>query len=336
MAVVAGAFTLDQITRTIFADEWVTYTLGPISLPVGDTVVYDVRGWNGTSPDREVILTAVAGTQNAGVRLIWTADDVPSNEGQGWADAWPGSLYPLRLWGRSVDHSALVLRNTNAAAVPNYQLNYTVRVRTLLVADKVLWYPGAPLSAADQAVLAQIPVGPGEPPAIDQVRQAVALGRRPPKPGLYHAAYLEGREATTDRQSTPWHFVVGNSGYADLSVRVDAGTVLELVRLVPAAAYADQPILTVTRDNQQVANGGFVAVNLAAAVGPPAQPFGPDPPYRVYAQSLMLLRLYGTPGSTYAVWPELNTYQRSTLGDAALDIGARTGPYYARVRAGLM
>jgi hypothetical protein len=336
MPAVANAFSAEQVARTLFADETVTYTWGPQSLPVGDTTVFDEQDWNGSSPDRVAILTGYSATQSPGVRVLWTADDTNSNEGQGYTDAAPGGLYPVHLHAAAVTHLALVIRNNSGAAIANFQLNYTVRVRRLLVTEK-LALPSSALSAEDEAALAAVPVQPNQPTALALAQQAVARGARPGPLDAYYDAFVRSQEVTSDIQATPWHFAIGATNtYVDLPIGVPPGMLLELGRIVPAAAYADAPILTVTRDSQQIQNSGFVAVNLAAAAGPANQPFGPERPFRVYAKTNMLLRLYGTAGSTYAVWPETRLYRRTPLLDATLDIGAKAGPDWGRVRAGLM
>ncbi len=135
-------FTQGQAHDARYWYERIPYTYGPVTLATGWTTAVNVSGINKTAIPRWMArLGRVAATQNAGVGIDIEHDNgrVPALADQGLTDAYPAGVRELRgLDLPAKDRLRLRTNNSSGGAINNYQLNYTVALQRLTVAEKLL------------------------------------------------------------------------------------------------------------------------------------------------------------------------------------------------------
>ena len=319
-----AVFGLDQISAARYRDEELLYTFGPATLGVGVTTVFDVSAWNPSDdPGQKVaILTSLAATQNSGVQLLWTYDGQASNQAQGWTDALPAGLRPWHLRAQAASRLSLAINNQTGAAINNFQLNYTIRVKALTVAEKLLY--GYTLSDQDQTALNAIPPQNGEN-GLAQVRSLLQKGTLPIDFRRTVDALFLNRRQPDYGDSIPLHITIPvNSTSGQVSIPIRNGQYGILTELGVEGA----PSVTVSLDRDS--DYQYMVVNGAAFAS------ANDAPARIWvpAKSKYVLRVTGSPG-TYAIRPTILILTPSDLLTLHLGQGTTPAVSYAKVVAGL-
>lgn len=334
-----SSFSADQITRMIYGEELVTYTWGPATLTANaETTVFDVSGWNdANAPDKIVILEAWAATQNANVQVQVLYDGKASDSAEGFTDAFPGGVNPAEIYFPATDSMKVILTNGGAAA-DNYQFNYTVRVRKMTIAEKLL--RKLPLSPDDLELMTVLndTVPTGKKPYLapagtgysGQIEDLVTDGTLPIDFSRTYDALVRNRRLPDPTNVVPRHFKVGSSGVAQTIVSPSPGAALLLLG-VALEGGASPERFVVTRDQQAVSGqSGYVDVNGAAFANTLDLPF----PLLVWARRQMQLQVYGSDGTTYLVRPIIRSIALSTLLRLRLGLTEVPRVEYAKVRGG--
>jgi hypothetical protein len=320
---VGAVFERKQVDLARYGRELVPYTWGPATLPAGQTPVFDVSDWNpGDSTDKVVVLTSLAATQNAGVQLLWSYDGQQSDQAQGWTDAMPAGLQPMRINAWATRRLALTVNNTTGAPIANFQLNYTVLVWRVPTAwERMLGYPS---SDEDLHLLASLPNQDGTPAAA-ALDQLIQKGTLPIAWERTFDALFRNRRLPDLPGAVPRHVTTASATRpSSFSLRVPSGA----VAILEGIAVEGQPagvVVAVDRDN----DAGYVQVNAAAiarADDAPLEAFVP-------ATDHFTFNVSGAAG-TFAVRPVVGLYKLSDL--MAIHLGIQTTPQvsYAKVRSG--
>lgn len=135
-------YTQNQAHSAKYWYERIPYTYGPVALAAGWTTAVNVSGINKTKiPQWLARFGGLAATQNAGVALDLAYDNasLPALADQGFTDALPAGVRELaELDLPAKDRLVLRTTNTTGAPVAGYQLNYTVAMQRLTLAEKLL------------------------------------------------------------------------------------------------------------------------------------------------------------------------------------------------------
>lgn len=135
-------FTQGQAHDAKYWYERIPYTYGPATVANGRTAVVNVTGINKTRVPRWLArLQGVAATQNAnvGVEATYDSANLPSLADQQFTDGYPAGVRALRnLDLPARDRLVLRLNNTSGGNVNSYQLNYTIAMQRLTLAEKLL------------------------------------------------------------------------------------------------------------------------------------------------------------------------------------------------------
>ncbi len=323
----ANAFSAQQVQLMAYGEEEVTYTWGPGTALGGlanQTTVFDISGWNtpGTL-DYAAILTSLSATQNASVQLLWTYDGNTSDTAQGWTDAMPSGMRPMPIYAPAVDRLSLVIQNTSGAPILNYQLNYTVRVKRLTLAEKFL-LQRTYTPSAEETQLAEL-LGPT---TIADIQARVANGDLPMDVRLWNQALVRPHRLGDPTNAVPRHFVVGVTGTAQAIFRPTKGNAL-LVESI-AAEGAQNARVVLNRDGVTVPNSGYVDVQGTAFVQTDDAPW----PYIVWATQFIQAQVIASAG-TYTVRLGMREVKLSTLLAQHLGLERTATAQYAQVRLGL-
>lgn len=137
-----NTFSQDLARRARYWHERLPYTAGPVALAAGWVTQFGVQGLNATATPRWMAhISRVAATQNAAVAVDFSYDNktLPALADQGWTDVLPAGVRELRgLDLPAKDRLQLRTNNATGAPVAGYQLNYTVGMHRLTVAEKLL------------------------------------------------------------------------------------------------------------------------------------------------------------------------------------------------------
>jgi hypothetical protein len=322
---VGAVFERKQIDLARYGRELVPYTWGPATLPAGQTPIFDVSDWNpGDSTDKVVVLTSLAATQNAGVQLLWSYDGQQSDQAQGWTDAMPAGLRPMRINAWAARRLALTVNNATGAPIANFQLNYTVLVWRLPTSwEKMLGYQP---SDEDLQLLSSLPNQDGTPApaALDQL---LRKGTQPIAWERTWDALFANRRLPDFPAAVPRHVTTSSATQQVYlpSLRVPAGTVA-ILRGIGVEGQPAGVVVMIDRDN----DAGYVQVNAAAIARADDEPLEAFVP----ATDHLALSVSGAVG-TFAVRPIVELYKLSDL--MAIHLGIQTTPQvsYAKVRSGL-
>ena len=159
------AFGMAAVRQARYWYERFAYTGGPLSVPPGLSTVFAVSGWNqGRDETLQAELDAIAVSRNGALQLRVIADPHDALNGGEPVDsmALPVGLEWHLLQATAHDTLHLQLINTSASAIADLSLNYTVTLRRLTAADKLLLQHaglrGAPLTAEEEQALKQLDV----------------------------------------------------------------------------------------------------------------------------------------------------------------------------------
>jgi len=320
-----SVFGRDQITAARYRDEEVLYTWGPNTLNTGITTVFDVSDWNpNDDPGQKVaVLTSLAATQNSGVQLLWTYDGTSSSPAQGWTDALPSGLRPWGLNAQAASRLSLAINNMTGAAVNGFQLNYTVRVKALSVAEKLFY--GYPVPDSDLEQVALLPQESGMS-GIQQVQALLSKGTLPIdfRTRTFDALF-RNRRMPDYGSAIPMHITIpANSQGAQISIPLRSGQYGLLTKL----GIEGQPAIVVSVDRDT--DTGYMTVNGAAFAS------ADDAPARVFipAKTRYVINVTGAAG-TYAVRPTIYILQPSDLLTIHLGLATTPARNYQKVLAGL-
>ena len=320
-----ASFGRDQIAQARYGYERVTYTWGPGTLGTGLTPVFDVSGWNPTDDpaQKAVVLEAIAVTQNPAVQLIWTYDGSSSNVAQGWTDAFPAGLRPYTLHAQAVSRISLAVNNVSGSAITGFQLNYTVSVRLLTVAEKLLY--GYPLSPADLDALKTLPPVDGQD-GLQQVQALVAKGTLPIdfRSRTYDALFANRRLPDLG-VAVPQHLTIPTGGSsATQAIPVARGQ----YGLLVAMGVEGQPTVTLSIDRDS--DLGYWQFNGAAVAAADDAPLNAFIPFK----ERLVINVLGSPG-TYAIRPYVLSLAPSDLLTLHLRLSTTPRANYAKVVVGL-
>jgi len=318
-----AVFDRDQISRARYGRETLPYTWGPASLPVGQTTVFDVAGWNpADGVEKVLILEAVAATQNSGVQLVWSYDGQQSDIAQGWTDALRSGLRPNPVGAWAANRLALTINNQSGSPIANFQLNYWVTVWSIPAAYRLLL--GYGLTPSDQRALAQLPQQDGLSP-LQQVQSLLQKGTLPISWERQIDSLWRNRRVAPASALVPRHITTpGPTTSASFSVRVPQGYVLVL----EALGVEGQPAVQIAVDRDQ--DQGYVQINGAAVAQANDAPLFAWVP----AADHLTFTVSGAQG-TFALRPEGGLYRLSDL--LALHLSLRSSPAQAaaKVQVGL-
>lgn len=314
-------FSADQFKYAKY-HERLYYTYGPVTLATGRTTIFDVQFGQSGSPTREAILDSIAVTQNASVQLQWTYDDRHSDSSQGWTDAFPAGLRPVEgLNIRAFNHLSLAVNNTGSP-VANFILVYTVTVRDLTIADKLL--EGMPLSPEDSSLVNSLPPSNGQT-GLQQLQALIQGGTMPIAFRRAYDATILNRRLPDMTLLTPVHVTVGsNTAAATLSYRPEQGAFLMLEEL----ALEGAPNMTVSIDRDGVLD--YMNVNGQAYTQSSDNPWRPI----LFVTQSIVFHFSGAAG-TYPARIGLRQYRLSDLMAIRLGMTQTPDSLLAKVRVGL-
>lgn len=346
MASLAQAFSTDQITRLLYNYELVTYTYGPATLPTGLTKIYDLQGWNANPqvPVFEATLLAINTALHSGVQFQWTYDTRQSDPQQGWANSFPeNTWYPIEA--PAVNNASLYVNNTSGAAIANFQFLYTVGVKRLTTAERLL-RAYDPVAEPSKRFDSFIPttdderfdrlLGPGS--GLAALKDAIDRGTQPIDFTRTWDALFANRIIGQPTDGIPLKLTIASGGVTQqVTNRATPGTALILTGLwanQPASAGAIDLIFN--RDNQTVVDSGYVDINTAAlsTIPTPIVPL----PYLVPAVSFAQFQVRASSAvganSDYFFTPYLKALRVSSLLALRLGITQEPAESYAKVRMG--
>lgn len=213
------AFGMTALRQARYWCERFAYSGGPLSVPSGLSTVFSVAAWNqGRNEVLQAEIDGIAVTRHSALQLRVIADPHDTLNGGEPVDsmALPVGLewHPLRATAHDTLH--LQLTNTSAAAIADLSINYTVTVRRLTAADKLLHQHvglrGVPLTAEEEQALKQLDLAREvngrlivDKTGLQQLQELVRKGTSPISlermlSGLYHNR--ETREPPIGRYPT--------------------------------------------------------------------------------------------------------------------------------------
>ncbi len=327
MSATSNEFAIDQIDKARYGLQSQIYTFGPTSLPTGLTTVFQVQNWNKSSDGaaKACILESLAMTQqafsnNAGVQAIWTADNVPSDSAQGWADGFRAGLraYPTRAIAK--DNLKLVLSNTTSAPISGFQCNYGVSVVSLNLFQRLL--NGWPSNAADQAAISSLQqaantANPSNPKNIsNEIQQLLQSGYRPFSLAQMLTSLFENRRVSNPKNCVPFHLAVGTGATASPTKTINVPN--GLVYILRGISLEGSPSMNLVIDR----DGDSALINqLNGAAWVQAD----DLPWEFFVPFNDHIGVTANGSSaTYVVRLDIEAYQESDLLLAHLMMGSLT------------
>jgi hypothetical protein len=317
-------FELKQIQVARYGRETVPYTWGPATLLSGATPIFDISDWNpGDETDKIVVLDSIAATQNANVQLLVSYDGQQWDPAQGWTDAMPKGLVPIAVNAWAARRLALSVNNTGAA-IPNFQLNYTVTVWKLPISyEQMLGY--AP-SQADMDLLASLPADANGTTAAAQLTALLQKGTQPISWVRTLDALFYNRRLPDLGVAVPRHVTTASALFpSSFNMRVPPGQ----VGVLEGIGFEGQPasvVLSIDRDSDI----GYVQVNAAAIARSDDMPLGAWVP----ATDHFTFNVSGAVG-TFTMYPIVRAYKLSDLLAIHLGIQKTPATSYAKVGVGL-
>ena len=144
-------FSANQIDRAVNWYERVPYTfLSTTGIPLTGQTVFSIPNIQQKAKNKMAILNKIGVTQTSGIQLLIQA---MSNRRVEYTTAYPSTLTPilteLSEGFRSTGNLSLEINNNSGAATTaTFQLNYSVAIKSLTTAERILY--GLPLSSTDQ------------------------------------------------------------------------------------------------------------------------------------------------------------------------------------------
>ena len=319
---VALPFSLSQISDQQYGPETVLYTWGPGTLASGNTPVFRVSRWNKSSgPMLLCESNYVAATQAAGVQLVWTVDNTNTNSAQGWTSGMRSGVQANRDFHVSALNTfGLTLVNSSGAAIDNFQLNYTVTVRPLTMAEKLL--RGLQLSDQDQLDLANLKSQQGMTP-LQGLQIAVQSGLLPRPDRYFYDTVWAGRRLRDNLDAVPWTL---DSTTTNNTITLSPPN-SQTVQVLEGFAIEGAPdcVVMVERDGQP----NYLSFNANALAA------ADDAPIPLWVPSLddLVISVSGT-ATTVNLWPIVANYATSERLLAHLQQNISNLETYAKVRAG--
>lgn len=322
ISAVALPFTSSQIQSQRYGTETVVYTWGPNTLPMGQTPVFRVSSWNKSGgPLLECRSTYLAASQVDGVQFIWTEDNATTNTAQGWVSglragvqANPGlDVSALNTFG-------LTLNNTTGAAIADFQLNYTVTVHPLTMAEKLM--RGIALSDQDYLDLKALGMQQGQS-ALEGLQNDVLGGLLPRSPEWFRQAVWDGRRVRDNPNAVPTLLDATSTGNT-INLQPPSTAIVQVLRGI-AVENAPNCVVTVERDGQP----DYVTLNAEALVAADDLAI----PLWVPSTDYLTISVYGAATTVY-LRPIVANYATSSRLLAHMQQQTVPIKTYAKVRAG--
>lgn len=291
MALTAISFSNDQAIKARYYYERLPYTGWPFagtggasSLATNTTTLFYVAYWNLPSEPStwRAQLEMIQATQNTSVTLQWESDpqNQLNNTADGTTSALPAGTRQQPLFIGGVQSLKLTLNNSSGAAISGWQTNYSVGMKKLTVAEKLLAkranLQGYSLSALEKQALKEVCMSQDELMAL-VAKGTLPLGIERIQQGIYENRVLS---ASTDLWY-PQATTTANP-FAKYETKYDPsrptegrfGIVTEI-----SIEGSDNVTLTLDRDGQQ----NYMGVNGAAFVQADDSPWQVWIPFLSYA-----------------------------------------------------
>ncbi len=315
MPATLNAFNKEQITFARYGLQSQIYTFGPISLPTGQTVVFNVQNWNPSSSiDKVCILESLATSPpDPLVQIQWVADGNQSDTAQGWTDGFPTGTRALPVFAVAGSNLRLVINNMRVTPLASFQLNYGVTVMSYNLFQRLL--QGFAPNAADQTALASLQSDENAKAAqrgttpqnlTNEVSRLLASGSRPFSLGSMLTNLFENRRVTSPTESIPFHLVIatGMTESPTKTISVPSGLVYILRGISLEGANAGLT-MNIDRDDDTALVNQLNAPAFAQADDLPW-------PFFLPANNYFGVTLNGNPG-TYPVRLDIEAYNDSSL-----------------------
>jgi hypothetical protein len=323
MGATLNAFGIDQIDKARYGLQSQIYTFGPVTLPAGQTTVFQVQNWNTRDSSsaniaKVCILKSIAATQNAGVQITWAADNQQSDQAQGWTDGYPAGLRAYPTFAVAGSNLKLVVNNTTGAPIAVFQLNYGVTVMSLNLFQRLLY--GFTANDADSAALQALQSQASQNQDINsEVTRLLQGGNRPFALDSVLMNLFENRRISNPPAVVPFHMAVPANSTASVTKTISVGGnlvyVLRGISLEGAAAGMN---IVIDRDSDAALVNQLNAAAFAQADDLPW-------PFFIPFNNHIGITCNGSSGATYPVRLDIEAYQSSDLMLAHLTAVGQTG-----------
>lgn len=275
----AAAFSVTQAQLARYAYEELVYTAGPLpspGLPAGVLPLFTAENWNRSGqPTWQAAIRMLQAQQNPGVTIGWQADQAALlNQSQtGATSALRAGTRQTRTFVPAVAKLALSLTNSSGAAIANWQTNYSIAMRRLTAAEKLLAQtegltdPAYQFTAEEKQALLQLDMmnsqGQVTKSGLTQLSELVQKGTLPHSVERLKETIWRDRDTQSSADLWAVAASTGDNPWTTYLAQMDPTNPTKgrfLVLTDVALEGAPGVVLTVDRDGQT----GYVQVNGAA------------------------------------------------------------------------